>query len=321
MPLPSGDDGPRIALWGGDRQTVGAVGHPQRWVNVLGRATGRIVRLTSCLNDGPVRMHWVGPDLRRLTEPGDFNIELDRADLRPGLNRLTLEARDTAGRMATSSVSLHHHDDTHWPMPWRVDWNDPDSHCIVDGRWHHTADGLRTTGTGYDRMLAFGDAGWRGYALRTTVTLHAAAEPLAQAPTFGVAHVAMAAHWPGHGNDMHQPHLAWYPLGVTCELQLNPRLEGCRFRMLFGAGAGAMTQEAGPGRDLAFDRAYGMRLRVEPSGTGTVYSARIWPACEAEPSGWALICEKPRETVPGGSAALLAHNTDVTFGATSVDAI
>src|SRR5690606_35882045 len=70
---------PAIDVWHGDNQSFGGIGTPQRWVNVLGRASdldGIDVLLYS-LNGGPERILRAGPNPDRLGGPGDFNIELE----------------------------------------------------------------------------------------------------------------------------------------------------------------------------------------------------------------------------------------------------
>ena len=71
-----------IDIWYGQNQLFAEVGLPQRWINILGRVTDGDgdVTLTYSLNGSPELPLTVGPDDRRLQDPGDFNVEISYID-------------------------------------------------------------------------------------------------------------------------------------------------------------------------------------------------------------------------------------------------
>ena len=93
-----------IDIWYGEEQPAGEnlqvfgqPGVPQRWVNILGNVSGpeEVASLTYSLNGGPELPLSVGPDQRRLDRTGDFNVEIDYADLLDGTpNQLIITAID-----------------------------------------------------------------------------------------------------------------------------------------------------------------------------------------------------------------------------------
>jgi glycosyltransferase involved in cell wall biosynthesis len=309
----------RIEPWYGSRQVFGQLGHPQRWVNILGNVSGagRVRSLQCRVNGGPARATSVGPDNYRLAGAGDFNFEIDRADLAPGDNAIVIRAEDADGRAAEATVTVDYRDGTGWPLPYAIEWRRvadlQDAVQVVDGRWVVTEDGVRILAPHYGRVLAFGDDSWRDYEVRTTVTFHGYTPAVPGPPTYGVTHVALAAHWPGYDADRHSPHRKWHPLGAACEFQLRESLQECRWRILPGPTGAA--EDTTQGRRIELGRPYAVAMQVETVRPGaTAYRAKLWPAGDAEPPGWELELVKEPETVERGSALIVAHNTAVTIG-------
>ena len=78
--------GPLFNNWYGSNQRFGLTGTPQPWANIFGNVfdpTG-ITSLSYSLNGGSARSLNMGPDLRRLAEPGDFNADISVNDLLVG---------------------------------------------------------------------------------------------------------------------------------------------------------------------------------------------------------------------------------------------
>ena len=100
--------GPSIAVWRGSPQTFGAVGVPQRWINVLVNVDDAdgVATLSYRLNGGQGQALNIGPSDDRLAHLGDFNIELFYGDLRPGLNGVEITAMDTAGNETVRIVQV-----------------------------------------------------------------------------------------------------------------------------------------------------------------------------------------------------------------------
>lgn len=314
-----------IEFYYGRHQTFGRLGHPQRWVNVLGnvRTERPLEALYYTLNGGDPWHLSIGQDSHRLARPGDINLDIARTRLRPGQNELFVYARDLDGREGRGELTLDYRDDgSRWPLPYSIDWQQVDKLQdvvqIVDGRWRITKAGLRTAEPYYDRMLAFGDEHWTDYEIRTSVVFHAYAKPVVGPPTYGVSHAALAARWTGHHRDGQQPHATWFPLGATSEFQLRKELTECRWRFLDGETIEEDTTQA---RAIELETVYDMALCVTtlPDGS-SLYRVKLWQRGETEPD-WQLDSRKPRGAVGSGSGLLIAHNADVTFGNVSVEPV
>ena len=309
----------RITPWFGSRQVFGRVGHPQRWVNILGtvNGAGRLRSLRFSVNSGAARATSVGQDNHRLAGAGDFNLEIERSELVPGDNTIVIRAEDVDGRVAEETVTVEYRRGSRWPLPYTIEWGRvtdlSDVVEVVDGRWEVTESGVRTVTPWYDRVLAFGDDSWRDYEVRATVTFHGYTPPAAGPPTYGVTHVALAARWPGYDADGHSPHRKWYPLGAACEFQLRESLQACRWRILPGRSGAA--EDLTQGRTIELGSCYAMAMQVETIRPGTTaYRVKLWPAGDVEPPGWDLELIKDPETVDSGCALIVAHHADVTIG-------
>jgi hypothetical protein len=90
-----------VDVWYGRQQHFGRNGFPQKWINVLGRVTpGRdIASLSYSLNGASPIPVSIGRDGHRLAKLGDFNIEIDRAQLQIGENVLEIVARTYQGNV------------------------------------------------------------------------------------------------------------------------------------------------------------------------------------------------------------------------------
>jgi hypothetical protein len=309
-----------IDLWYGNRQRFGHRFLPQRWVNVLGRVedmpSGACLEYR--LNGAPPRRLSLGPDGHRLARRGDFNVELDAADLRPGANNVLLQADAPDGQNCRCEVTLVWEEGRTPMPPLRIQWDRvsaiQDVAQVVDGRWALTPAGVRVCEPWYDRVIAVGDRSWRDYEIATAVTFHGLHQPNAQLGDggAGVIHAALALRWPGHDIDDRQPHVKWYPLGATAEFRVNPRWRDCSWRILGGAGVRVESKHA---RGIEPGARYGMKARVVTLADGGArYSAKLWPADGLEPSAWDIEMDRPSGGVASGGALLVAHYTDVTFG-------
>ena len=152
---------PTIDVWEGLHQGFGARGNPQKWVNVLGTVSDAdgIGSLTYRLNGSEALSLNIGPDLRRLFKPGDFNIELDHETLSPGENSLSLTASDTLGNESTIVVTVDYQPNRVWNFG-TTNWADAtrpsDVAQICDGEWASTSAGVRPTNLAYDRTFVIG---------------------------------------------------------------------------------------------------------------------------------------------------------------------
>ncbi len=312
--------GLEIKLWYGDHQSFGHLGgHPQRWVNLLGEVSpgSEIRSIWYRLNGGALLPLSFREDRKRLAKTGDFNVEILRSQLQPGENRVEIVATSVGGVTIRTDATIEYIPDPGgWPLPYSIDWSQvsriSDAAQVVDGEWELTPAGVRTARRYYDRVLAFGDASWTDYEVSTTVTIHALTAPKTGPNSTNVTHVAIASRWPGHDPDGNQPTVKWHPLGATAEFRLGGGLQNCRWRIFDGQRA--YHVESDRRRQLAFETPYRMKHRVETLADGrTRYRVKLWAADESEPEAWDFERFEP-DDLESGSALLLAHHSDVTFG-------
>lgn len=308
-----------IHIWYGDHQIFGKVGHPQRWINILGHVApaSYIDSLFYSLNgSSPSQLSFL-EDKKRLAKDGDFNIDIDRALLKPGINKVQIIAKDLQGRFVRRLVTVKYIcRDVCWPLPYRIDWTKidriQDVVQIVDGKWTLTDDGIRTVERYYDRIVAFGDHSWRDYEIATRVIFHAFTSPRSDSNNTGVTHAAIASRWPGHDYDEYQPHVKWHPLGATSEFRIGNDLQQCRWRIFDGKTE--FYVESNKRRTIELNRKYNMKHRVETLSNGqTLYKVKFWQVGDDEPSEWDLERYETGDLL-SGSALLIAHHADVTFG-------
>ena len=308
-----------IDFWYGDTQRFGHLGHPQRWINVLGHVSPatNLSSLQFDLNeDGPRSLNFDASPTR-IAKSGDFNVEIARDQLRPGTNELTFIATDFSGKEHRRTATIVYIDDhKKWPLPYSIDWSKVSAiqevAQIVDGHWKLTEQGVRTVHRHYDRVIAFGDDSWTDYEISTTVTVHALTGPRIPPNKTNVTHAAIALRWPGHDEDGKQPSIKWYPVGATGEFRLGDDLKECRWRIFDGKRE--FHVESDRRRTIEYGKPYQMKHRVETTPDGrSLYRVKFWAADEAEPSQWDLERIEPGD-LKAGSALLIAHFSDVTFG-------
>ena len=93
------------------------------------------------LNDGPDHPLSIGPDTRRLAQPGDFNIDIRSDSLLqwPQLNTVIITASDSQGHTSSATVRISNLAPSRWPLPYEVSWSSStsltDSAQVVDGKW------------------------------------------------------------------------------------------------------------------------------------------------------------------------------------------
>ena len=334
-----------IDIWYGDHQQFGNLGgHPQRWINILGNASPHqnIASLQYSVNEGPAHelsfavntknerpgrikrllLRFLSPGPRerrnnRLALPGDFNVELLRDKLTPGTHQLSIIATSKEGISIQRVVAFDYVDSGDgWPLPYEVDWSRidhvSDAVQVVDGKWELTPQGIRIRDFNYDRLVAFGDDTWTNYEVSTTVTFHNFTPPKTGVNSTGVTHAAIAARWPGHDQDGKQPSVKWFPLGATAEFRIGHDLQQCRWRIFDGKTD--LLVESDRRRAIELERTYQLKVRVETmNDLRSRYRAKCWPLGEAEPDRWDLE-RYESDDLTSGSALLVAHHTDVTFG-------
>lgn len=317
---------PNVEIWYGANQSFGDLGVSQQWVNILGTVTDEsaIASLSYTLNGGTANALSIGPDLRRLGDPGDFVIEIDEADLLEGLNLVQITATDSVGATRVFDVNVTYNGANVWPLPYAIDWSTTaevtDAVQVVDGRWDIVNDALRPTVLEYDRAVTIGDRNWTNYEVLVPITLHGL-DPNGYrfpsiSPGFGIT-----LRWPGHTDwDGSQPRYGWEPTGAGIWYDAG------------GAGGGGLTlggddglSVSDPNRVLQVDTTYMYRFRVQQDdGIGTLYRAKVWEEGSAEPNAWDLEGHEATTDLPAGSCVIIAHHTDISIGdvlATPLDVI
>lgn len=310
-----------IDVWYGKEQSFGHLGgHPQRFVNILGHVSpgGEIQTLKYSLNGDLFLDLSFREDYKRIARTGDFNVELLVTELRRGKSHLKIVATHQNGETVSEEVTvIHYAEASGWPLPYEIRWSEvnliQEAAQIIDGKWILTGQGVRTADRYYDRVLAFGDATWVNYEVQTTVTVHAVTPPKSGPNKTNVSHAAIATRWPGHDPDGNQPTVKWHPLGATAEFRLGSDLSQCRWRVFDGQRH--LHVESERRRQIQFETPYHMKHRVETLANGhSWFRVKLWPVGEVEPESWDLERLEEQDDVPSGSALLLGHYSDVTFG-------
>ncbi|MEO0480980.1 MAG: hypothetical protein AAF196_16035 [Planctomycetota bacterium] len=309
---------PRIDVWYGDVQEFFGNGVPQPWVNILGNVSGGggVTSVSYKLNsNGAVQLN-LGPDLRRLLSPGDFNIDIRTDALLEGSNTLVIEAVGESGLITTRTVTIQNLDKGSRPpafasvkfanAPSLTDLVQP-----IDGQFEITPLGLHTVDVGYDRFVALGDIGWRDYEMTARLRLHGFDFPSSQTQQSGFfAAFGLMPRWPGHTENGQQPHWQPFPLGSIGWYRFNSETQG-RFE-IYGNDGFILDTDASFAPTLETD--FYFKMRVETVGTSDVIHFKAWPAGTQEPVEWLLRGVQDGATDSEmGSAALLAHHCDVTF--------
>jgi hypothetical protein len=313
--------GPALDVFSGPDLVVGANGDSQTWVNVLGNVADPdgVASLSYTLNGGAPRPLTVGPDQRRLQNPGDFNAEVPYADLQPGHNQVVLTATDSAGRATTATVGVERRDGGGSTARYQTDWAGAarigDQAQVVDGRWALDGDTVRPLEPGYDRVVALGDLSWRDYEITVPVTVNGIA-PTAGSQNSGAALVGLGLNWQGHtqvGGE--QPGSFWYPTGALGWYRWYE--QGPRFELRGNLDEPIVR---GQGSALEIGRTYMVKARSETVPGGVRYSWKSWPRGTPEPGDWSLSLIEDAGP-PSGAVALIAHQVDAQFGDVSVTPI
>ncbi|HAQ20523.1 MAG TPA: hypothetical protein DCR40_15030 [Prolixibacteraceae bacterium] len=312
---------PHLNIWYGLNQTFGHNGFTQHQINILGNIENYRHGLSAyfILNNNPEKKYLtIGSDTNRLAEKGDFNIEIGRINLVKGLNTIKVSLVGNSTDTLTETINVNFLAEGHLSLPYFINWSEvkniQDAVDVADGKWQLTNDGIRPEYKYYDRMIAFGDSSWSDYEVTTSVIFHGFNKPEPGPPTYNVAHAAIATRWPGHDADNHQPFRKWFPLGATSEFQINENYENCRWRIFDGEYFYA-EQSPKAYRKILPETKYYMKHRVESiSEYQTLFSVKLWPTSDNEPTNWDFQAIKIGNSSNKGSCALIAHHTDVTFG-------
>jgi len=310
--------GPDINIWYGDTQDFGFLGNPQTMINILGDVSDppHITSLTYSLNgvyQGPLSFD--SDDCPRLIADGDFNIEIDTADLVDGPNTVVITAIDAYDNQTTKEVTVNYSAGNTWPEPYSINWSEQtaitDVAQIVDGRWELETDSIRPTVSGYDRLVAIGDIAWDNFEVTVPIKIHS----FAGSNTGGVG---IIARWQGHfvyaGE---QPGMGWWNIGAYGYYRNRDAAHGGPNLVLRTGRDESTVKPADPQVQLSLGTTYNFKLRVRTRSPGQsgFYSFRVWRAGQPEPSWWHIKSQDaPPEELFNGSVLLVAHNADASFG-------
>ena len=209
-----------------------------------------------------------------------------------------------------------------WPATYAANWTSTptisEKAQVVEGEWAYDAqrDGVRPLAPGFDRLLALGQFDWRSYEVSVPVTLHWFDSAK------GTAGIGVILGWQGHTNYAGLQPRQGHPYGGICGFGRSspepalPRLELIRNE---GDVEDTIMAAENPPRAITLGVQYTMRFRRTDLGNGSSrYSCKLWRSSTAEPGGWDLTTDLPDQLGTNskfrGSALLMSHNTDVTFG-------
>ncbi|MEE9328382.1 MAG: LamG-like jellyroll fold domain-containing protein, partial [Cocleimonas sp.] len=294
----------------------GLAGIPQPWANILGNVSSdiNILTLSYTLNGGSGQALPMGANGNRLEREGDFNIEIDQANLLVGPNTIVIRAEDDNNQVVTKTVIINYAPANIGMPPYAVDWSSLSNNIqdvesiahVVDGLWNlPTGGGIRTTETGYDRAIAIGDyETWLSDNYEITVPF---------TPHSNFAGIGFAVGWQGHIGSQ-SPRIEW-PAQALAWVRgpvTSPRLE-----VLTYGGLPTSTWEVpvGTHEDLApltFNQKYILKSYSEPLSNGTSrFHVKFWQDGNVEPSDWNIQADVPTRD---GSVLLVAYDGDITFG-------
>ncbi|NOX77182.1 MAG: DUF1349 domain-containing protein [Gammaproteobacteria bacterium] len=312
--------GPLVDVWYGSNQRFGYSGTPQRWINIVGKVTdpNGVKSLSYRLNGQPARQLSLGPDGDRLHSTGDFNVEIDIADVTVGLNSVEITAVDSLDYSTVEVVTVDFSNSVVWELPYDVDWSAvtqlQDAIQVVDGFWEIQGSEIRPLELGYDRLIAIGDMAWTDYEVTVPFTVHGL-EPnyVYPGPSFSPG-IGVVLRWNGHFDwNGAQPNTGWWSFGGFGWYRWKQPAAGGERLQIMGNEGSIIADSGEP--NLLFGIPYVLKMRVEtPPNEGSVYSLKMWEQAQPEPAGWNLVAQELVTDPQSGSLLLAAHHVDATFG-------
>ncbi len=304
-----------INVWYGTQQAFGNLGEAQRWINILGNVDlSQVSSLSYSLNGGADRSLSLGPDTRRLEDPGDFNIDVDFAELDGSAidDKVTIKADLIGGGVLTRDVFVDYEAGNQWDANYSIDWstvtNIQDAVQVVDGLWTIEGNGVRTAEPGYDRILALGDQSWDNYEVSLSLTVNSA--PIGPLERDGSG-LGFGMLWGGHTDDPisgRQPKEGYNPIVSPF---YNLRNGNFILHDYPDWGSPHLNSTA-----FSFDEGetYEVKIRVEQTNLiDRSYYANVWNANDSEPTSWLLEGTDQMTEPLNGAFVLIAHHWDITF--------
>lgn len=312
---------PTINVWYGKNQNFGQIGNPVPDINILGNAfdPDGLISLTATLNGGLPRNITLGPDTRRVSKKGDFNIDFPYATLLNGPNQLIITATDSLSTAVRETVTVNYSFGNTWPKTYTANWGGAGSISnvaqIVDGLWAIESGELKIVEPGYDRLVAIGEQTWNNYEVTVPFTVSGIDSAGFQPPSNG-ASVGMILRWPGHSDNPEllagrQPKTGFLPLGAFGSY--NWGTDGEKFNLL--GNNLSLLDEDSTGRTISLNTLYNLKMRVETNtGIGALYRMKLWQNSLPEPMDWDLVGQEEQADPQNGTFLLVAHHVYATFG-------
>ncbi|MCC6398109.1 MAG: hypothetical protein IT282_13935, partial [Bacteroidetes bacterium] len=308
---------PTVVLWHGSNQSFGSIGTAQRWVNILGNVSHPvgIDSLYYELNGGPSVMLSQGPDLRRLQNTGDFNIDIGFDQLSAGANTVHLRARSLFGDVIDTLITVNDNSGAAWPLPYSVAWSTAtglkDSAQVVDGKWEVSSGVARPAEWGYDRAISIGDTTWQDYEVTMKLNVHSinTSSEVFELPSAGPA-VGILMRWKGHTDNPigGQPLPGYLPLGAVGWIHWTDA-STTQWELL-GNNLTEEVTSATPAFSFNTEYYFKMQVKTYP-GVGGYYRFKAWKTSESEPSTWLLNAQESLTDPQFGSMLILAHHVEV----------
>jgi hypothetical protein len=318
-------DGPTIDVWYGLEQSFGHLANSQVLITIPGTVSSPVGvdTLDYRLNNGTPQTLDLGPDNKRLAEPGDFIIELERSTLPNGPNQVVITASDVNGETTTATVVVSHTTGQTGPLPIAIDWSTVSNlHDVaepMEGRWTILGSQIAPTVAEYDRLLALGDVTWTDYEVTIPITLHEI-DPNGtghQSPSNGPA-LGLGLRWLGHSGS-ETPRLDWWPTGAFAWYRMQePNFN--RFELI---GNEDKYMDDSPNTPVFLEgQTFAYKARVETGTDGrSTYRFKAWDAATTEPAAWLLEITTDPGDPAAGSILLIAHEVDASFGTVTVTPI
>ena len=207
-----------------------------------------------------------------------------------------------------------------WPKTYTTNWTSNASISqqsqILEGQWRYENGGVRPLTTGFDRALMLGDTGWINYDVKARSRSTRSTRRPRRAPR-SASRSAGRATTPGASRATAIPAAV---CACTPAAAPTPTRSSCSSAT---AQARWTTRRSRARKVAGAGTPYMFRFRQQGLTAGlTRYSCKVWRADQAEPAAWDLHADIP--DWPGttgqrsGSAVLLAHETDSTFGNATV---
>lgn len=323
---------PEINLWYGTEQKFGHLGNSQPLINIVGsiRPKSSVADPSYRINGGKSIQFFLGTDLHRLANDGDFNLEIDRSKLKRGENTISIRARSLKGNAITQDVVVHYNPRDRWKLPYEIDFSEvtniQDAVEVIDGKWEITKDGLHIAEPYYDRQISFGDKSWTDYELYAELIIHRHFPAIngrnrGGPPYLSHVHTSFNLRWGGHPDDGYSPRRDWMQLGSLVALRADfaQQKKGSYWWLHYGKsipGKPAKRSIADHSNRISIleGQRYMYRMRVETVAKDqSRYSTKVWPSDGQEPEDWQLAGIDLSETLPQGGVVFVVHHSDATL--------